>query len=204
MNEKEMLEKIRELEAAAMDNAKSWAPTWAKIVIAVLIIAAIAAGGWGLYKHMEADKVKPSTQITLHKPDPMTADVAAKQGTAIVVQPIVQPQQQGTMFQIVKKGTQVVAVVDGKEQVLPLPAGIKELKVGENGMVEVVETSTVRIDQTAELNARLKAAREIDRLEYERDKQKALDELNRKKEREKIGTGLGSFAAGVLTGKLMK
>ena len=155
---------------------------------------------WGEWKDFKVSTItKP---VELRKPEPMQIGAAVTGGTSVAIKPIQQPEQKDTILQIVRRGNKISAVVDGKEQPLALPPGVKDVKLGEDGMLEVVETTQVTIDVTAELNARLAAEREIDRLRYEREKQKALDELNRKKNREKVGTGLIGFAAGYLVGKI--
>ncbi len=182
---------------------KEWLSKEWKFLLILALTCFVAFFAWGEWKDYKAAVTKPAT-VELRKPEPMKIDAAVTGGTGVAVKPYSQPEQKDTILQVVRRGNKINAVVDGKEQPLPLPPGVKEVKLGEDGMLEVVETTRVTIDVTEELNARLAAEREIDRLKYDRDKQKALDDLNKKKEKEKVETGIISFVAGVAAGKLIK
>jgi CRISPR/Cas system-associated endonuclease Cas1 len=142
---------------------------------------------------------RPTTEQ--RQPDPMKVNIDMTGMTTAAVIPAEKP---GVIVQFVDKGDKIVAVIDGQEIDVPAPAGKPKAKLGEDGTLQIATSRSVTLDVTAELNARLKAEREIDRLNFERQKKAEIDAINRAAKKDKFLTGAGAFAAGYAAGRLSR
>jgi flagellar basal body-associated protein FliL len=83
-----MLAKIRDLEQAANDAAKSWVPTWAKILIGVLVIVLICAGAFAGYMHLKHEHAVVMTQEQIKNADDLkkALDISKGQATRLAAE----------------------------------------------------------------------------------------------------------------------
>jgi len=133
--------------------AKEW-----KAILIFLMVIVVGCWGYGEYQILRAHYLKPAIPTVIVQPLQETVKVVNTTSAAVV--PVAQP---GQVVQFVDRGGQIVAVVNGKEYIVPNQTGSSNVELGKNGQLQLTTQAVAKIDMTDIVNQRLNESLAADR-----------------------------------------
>ena len=187
-------------EERTVINMGVWTTKAVAIVVAIALLVGVA-GGWylaGRFHRCPAAECPtiPETQV---QPQCVTGSAAVQADVSI--KPIT---TLGSVVEIVNTDGKVTVQADGQKVEVPAPKGQQTMTLGKDSTAQVRTSYDFKVDVTEMVRAQVNDKLAIQNAELRRQHDEEVRRLREKNKAEKVGWGIGGFAAGFAAGRLSK